>query len=413
MEPEAFPLTKYDDYPVHQAPYPFSYTPVTDYGWDEGYMFGALNPKTGCYLLTGFRITPNADVIGVHAGLNRNGITRTLRLSREWRRQFDTVVGPYRMDIIEPMKEIRLTLDDNPAKLKWDLRWFGVAPAHVSTHHFATQRGRRTTDQTRYNQTGRVEGYAEIDCERIEIGGDDWLGIRDHSWGLNEARPPFGGYNLAGYLPPPEIPAIRRALRFSVFFRTAEFSGYFHLHEDEEGRQVLMNDVLGTPFEGVFDFGWENRLELKSGRHQLVFAPGTRSMKSGEVTLEDINGGIWKLLFEVTAPPYVIVPVGYHLGSWRDGGNIHTYHGAGNPYMEWDEFDFSQQPTEHILYGDTEARKVFGVEHIGTLKVIDPRGNLHDGLHNTEIFLNGRYTPYGFEAPGGTRPHGLVGRGFL
>ena len=61
MSGEDYPLTKYDDFPVHQSPYPFSYTPSTDYSFDEGYMWGAVNPGAGLYLLTGFRITPNSD----------------------------------------------------------------------------------------------------------------------------------------------------------------------------------------------------------------------------------------------------------------------------------------------------------------------------------------------------------------
>jgi hypothetical protein len=413
MSSESYQLTKYDDFPVHQASYPFSYTPSTDLGWDEGYMFAAVNPKLGLYFMTGFRITPNVDTIGVHAGLNRKGLTRTLRLSREWRRNFDTIAGPYKVDFTEPMKEIHLTLGENPAGLKWDVRWIAVAPAHVSTHHLATQHGRRTTDQTRYNQVGRVEGWVEIDGGRIDMSGDDWLAIRDHSWGIYEGRPPFGGHVLAKYMPPPEIPAVRRAIRFSVFFRTEAFSGYFHLHEDENGRQVLMNDAFGTPFEGVIDFGWNNRLELKTATHKLVFAPGTRSMQSGDLEIEDMQGGRWKMSFLVTAPPYVIIPTGYHQGSWKDGGNIHTYHGPDNPYMEWDEFDFSNQPAEHTLYGETEPRRVYGVEHLGTIEITSPDGTIHRGNQHTEIFLNGKYTPYGFEAPVSNRPHGLVGRGIL
>ena len=132
----------------------------------------------------------------------------------------------------------------------------------------------------------------------------------------------------------------------------------------------------------------------------------------GRLDVEDVDGGKWTFDFEVTAPPYVIVPVGYHLGSWRDGGNIHTYHGPDDPYMEWDEFDFSRQPTPHTLYGETAPRTVYGVEHYGWVQVTDPQGSRHRGLQHTEVFLNGRYAPYGLEAPQ-VSGHGLVGRGIL
>src|SRR5678815_1574260 len=160
MSNEPYPLSKYDDLPIHQSPYPVSYQPNTDYSFDEGYMWGAVNPRLGLYLLTGFRITPNADVIGGHAGLNRAGVTRTLRFSREWRRRLDTVAGPYRVEFTRPMEEIRLVLEKNPSGLEWDLVWQARAPAHLSSHHLAVNRGRRTTDQSRYNQVGRVSGWA-------------------------------------------------------------------------------------------------------------------------------------------------------------------------------------------------------------------------------------------------------------
>ena len=80
--------------------------------------------------------------------------------------------------------------------------------------------------------------------------------------------------------------------------------------------------------------------------------------------------------------------------------------------MEWDEFDFSKQPAQHTLYGESEPRRVYGVEHYGTVEVRSPDGRTHRGRHHTEVFLNGRYAPYGFEAPT-VSGHGLVGRGIL
>ena len=43
-------LTPYDEFPVHQVPYPFSYVPSTDYNWDEGYWFGVFNPDEKVFM---------------------------------------------------------------------------------------------------------------------------------------------------------------------------------------------------------------------------------------------------------------------------------------------------------------------------------------------------------------------------
>jgi hypothetical protein len=111
---------------------------------------------------------------------------------------------------------------------------------------------------------------------------------------------------------------------------------------------------------------------------------------------------------EVKAPPHVLGTIGYHVGAWRDGGTIHTYHGA-SPAMEWDEFDFSVQPCKHTFQGNGETRTVFGVEHLATVRTTAPDGKVTHGRAQFEIFLNGRYSRYGFEAQSGHG--GLTGRG--
>ena len=76
---------------------------------------------------------------------------------------------------------------------------------------------------------------------------------------------------------------------------------------------------------------------------------------------------------------------------------------------EWDEFDFTDQPVQYTPYGQSKPRTAYGVEHVVRLELIDPQGQSHTGLGEIEVFLNGRYAPYGFEAqqPKG----GLTGRG--
>src|SRR4029453_3935221 len=73
IEHEQYPLSPYDEYPVHQSPYPISYVPATDYAWDEGYFYGVYSADAQVLMLTGMRINPNADVIGRHAGATVGG----------------------------------------------------------------------------------------------------------------------------------------------------------------------------------------------------------------------------------------------------------------------------------------------------------------------------------------------------
>ena len=395
--PASHELTPYDDYPVHQAPYPFSYVPSTDPSWDEGYYFGVFNADAGVFLLTGMRISPNTDMIGGHAAINLQGVQRGVRLSRTWRQHCHTEIGPLQFEFIEPFRKIRISMDENESGYSFDLNWLALGPAHLSSHQIAVTRGRRTTDQTRYNQVGRASGWIRVGQQEFEVNPECWFACRDHSWGLYEARPPLAVPQQ--WLPPSESIGPARALRFSIFFATSECSGHVHLHEDGDGNQVDMNDAFGIGFEGGIDRGWDQpRLRFIAARHELEFRKGTRSVTRGTVFLDDENDGCWQLQFDVPHPPHVLIQAGYHQGSWKDGGNIHTWHVGANPYLEWDEFDFSEQPAQHQLYGETEPKTVYGAEHVARIQLTAPDGNVQSGQAQIEVFVTGRYAPYGFEA---------------
>jgi hypothetical protein len=82
--------------------------------------------------------------------------------------------------------------------------------------------------------------------------------------------------------------------------------------------------------------------------------------------------------------------------------------------MEWDDFDFSQQPFDYTPYqpkqgnGATSAEvlaafglgsgtKVHGLEFLARTELIAPDGTRHRGQGHVENFIHGRYEPYGFE----------------
>lgn len=402
-------LTPYDEFPVHQAPHPFSYIPSTDYNWDDGYYYGVFSPEDGIFLATGARVNPNTDMIGGYALLNIRGKQTTLRFNRCWRRDFNVRIGPWRVELIEPLKTLRLVLEENDSGITFDVLWEGTSPAFLEEHHVASNRGRRSTDQTRYSQPGKATGVLGFRGQEWNITPDRWSAARDHSWGLYADRPPLSP--VASVLPPREVDhGPKRALRFWTCFRTDPFSGFFHLHEDAEGRQAKFNDVFGTPFGGTLFRGWDEEIALTAGRHEMQLVPGTRMLKSATVHLTDAKGGAWRLLFEVAAPPWVVQTMGYHPGSWKDGGTFFTYHGSEELAIEWDEFDFSHQPSPYTPYvvqgeaaksnfgeGVDEGQTVFGPEYLCKVTTYAPDGTVGTGAAQVEMFINGAFKPYGLE----------------
>jgi hypothetical protein len=402
-------LTPYDEFPVHQAPHPFSYIPSTDYSWDEGYWFSVFNADHKVFLGTYLRVNPNTDMIGGCAILNVAGYQVTLRFNRCWRQNFDLMVGPYKMTIEEPLKRIRLSLADNDSGLSFDILWEGTSPAFLEDHHIATNRGRRTTDQTRYSQPGKAKGWIKFRDKDWQVEPADWSGARDHSWGLYASRPPLSP--LPSLLPPPQDAGPKRAMRFWTCFRTPPFSGFFHLHETADGVQCKMNDVFGTPFGGRIFKGWDDEdIELVAGTHKMEFEPGTRILKKATFALIDVQGREWQQIFDIETPPWIVQPMGAFPGSWKDGGTFFTYHGSEELAIEFDEGDFSNQPFEYKPYGvsgsaaeegfntgTSQGSLVHGPEYLARVTTHAPDGTVSKGASQVELFINGPYRPYGFE----------------
>jgi hypothetical protein len=402
-------LTPYDEYPVHTTPYPVSYIPSTDYNWDEGFYYAVMSANEQVFCCTGFRINPNTDMIGGYALINIKGTQRTFRFSRCWRQDYNLRVGPFHVEVVEPLRRIRLVLQENESGISFDVVWEGASPPYLEEHHCAELRGRRTTDQSRYTQPGSARGALRLNGREWNVGSDDWVAVRDHSWGLYVERPPFAPDPK--WLPPRPPNPNARALRFWLVFKAGDLSGVYHMHEDAEGVQRKLDDVFGTPFGGALTFGWDGgTIELAAARHEMEFEAGSRLLRRARVILHDKDGREWIQELEAACRPWVIETMGYTPGSWKDGGSFHSYHGSEVLATDWDEFDFSQQPFEYTPYsaagkeepdsmrtGLSYRKKIQGVEYLVRIKTIAPDGRIFNGAGQLELFINGSYKPYGFE----------------
>lgn len=397
-------IGQYDEYPVHQHPYPFAQIPVTDYSWNEGYFFGLYNADEGVFFFSGMRVNPNTDMIGAYAGVGIRGRQYTARFSRPWRSLMDTRIGPLSYTFLEPLKTIRLALADNDSQLSFDFRWIGTGGVYEEPHHLAESRGRRVADLTRYYQSGTAEGFLQLGDERFDFTAGEWWGSRDHSWGIYLQRAPL--LPESKWLPPAEVTTgARRGLRWASWWGSAGNSGFFSVHESEEGEQVRMNDVFGTPLEGGIDLGnGREPIKIVHAKHEMTFHPGTRVLVDATWKLTDEHGDTWTQRYEVRPGGWNPATIGYRPGSWKDGGSMFTYHGVDNVVQEWDDFDFSAITYDHTMYDGTTLHDTHSFEYLVKVTTTAPDGAVTTGDGQAEVFMT-RYLPYGFgDDPSGEAP---------
>ena len=61
----------------------------------------------------------------------------------------DTAAGPLRVQIVEPLRKLRLTVDDNESGITADLEYTATIPAYLEPRHFLREQGRVLVDTER------------------------------------------------------------------------------------------------------------------------------------------------------------------------------------------------------------------------------------------------------------------------
>ena len=113
-------LNPFDDFPFHQALSPIDVPATSDSHFNDGYYFAFYRP--GLHVFMGLRLHPNSNVMDGYAGAVVAAEQRDVRFSRALRpRTNDLAVGPFRLEIVEPMNVQRVRLDDPELGLAFDV----------------------------------------------------------------------------------------------------------------------------------------------------------------------------------------------------------------------------------------------------------------------------------------------------
>ncbi|MDH3753857.1 MAG: hypothetical protein OEU32_08285 [Acidimicrobiia bacterium] len=350
-------ISSWDDYPVHQAAEYVAHPATSDRNFYDRYYFNMHGSDGQVFAIFGLGQYPNLGVTDAFVAVGDVERHRVVRASRPIGDRADTAVGPIRVEIIEPLRSLRVLCEDNDHGVAMDVRWEAAIPAFEEPRQYLRSEGRVVFDTQRFAQVGRWAGSLTYGDTTVDVTPDRWMGTRDRSWGVR----PVGER---------EPDAIRQGVNvmsgmWNYFpMQFDDHAIFYMLNETDTGIRQLEEAVRvwSDPARG---HEWLGRPE-----HEHRFVSGTRLLAGS--TLRMPEAGI-----EIECTPllanYVAIGTGYGADDdWRHG----MYHGP-----------------ELVVQGRDFA--VDEIKGLGQYVLVDHVGRFsYDGLVGHGLYEHGFWGPF-------------------
>jgi hypothetical protein len=353
-------LTQADEWPRHQVARTFDSVASDSPHWSDGYYFTASDEAGTASLYTAVRLYANNDVMDGYACVGIDGRQHNLRWSRRLRPAIDDLaVGPLRVDVLAPLEQLRTTCAPNDHGIAYDLTWTGLHEPYLEAYAERWAAGRLTAQRCNYDQCCDVTGWLEVDGRRLEVT-PDWVGVRDHSWGLGRT----GGPRSPSAAPlPPGAGERSFAVRQWVMVRFPERVVFWQLHQADDGTfSMFESRVLPRGGSGeAWSYAAPEELDLR-------LVPGHRRLREGTVTLRSPDGRAERFRFTVVGTPVYLQGGGYWQG-FDDGLGRGVY--RGEDHGEGEVWDVSSPAQVHDPRGLFRARPDAWAEHFAVVENLD------------------------------------------
>lgn len=320
-------LVGFDEYPLHQVTASFAGVAGSDPSWNDGHYVCATDQSGAVSLTSNLRLYSNNDVMDGFVCLRHDGRQHNIRLSRRLRPSVDDLrIGPLRIEIVEPMKALRLVLDENTYGIALDIVCRGATLPYEGPPEVTRHDGRLISERMTYELTGKCEGWVDVGGERIDLRPDSASFFRNHSWGFQAGR---GGPKLYAA---PARDARRRSpgVRQWVLFDMPDHGGFYFI--DPSGRRASGKGALMRA---------DRIVPVREVDTDLQFHEGGRRLRSGTFRLVDDEGG--ERTYHVTDLGWVYCQGGGYFGGFDDGLGQGVY--RGDFHEEGEVWDVSH-PTE-------------------------------------------------------------------
>lgn len=354
-----------DEYPVHQAPLYMRHPVSSDRNFYDRCIFQAHDRTGDIVLITGLGVYPNLGVIDAYATVRRGDRQVAVRMSHALGDdRMEQRVGPYRIEVLEPLRQVRLVCDADEHGVAFDLTFTAAFPPIDEPQHVARQADTILLEAKRFAQVGGWDGELRVEGESYLVTSDRWVATRDRSWGIRPSgeAPPAG--RIAAESPTEGFWWTWVPLRFD------DFALMVIAQEDADGHRILNHAVRVWPDGGVEQLGWpEFDVRYRSGsRHADGAAIHVVTRERKPLTL-DVD--------TLTSIP-LNVGCGY-------GGDPDWNHGLwkGRDWIDSSVYDLNDPavagripftPVDHVARATFDGQEGWGIFEHGSFGRHDPSG---------------------------------------
>ncbi|HEY3444879.1 MAG TPA: hypothetical protein VGK67_00890 [Myxococcales bacterium] len=303
-------LSNFDDYPIHQTSEPVAHPAPTDRNFYDRYWFNGI-AEDGLYLGATMGLYPNRQVMDAGFSVLVGKQQHCLHVSRRAPgERSDLRVGPVSLEVVKPMREIRLRVAGNETGVECDLVFRARTAPHEEPRSRFHQDNRLIMDTSRFAQYGRWEGWVKAAGERIEVKPEKVLGARDRSWGVRPVGEPERGATPQGE---PGIYWIWGALHFD------DSCIHYETLEDHDGRAGMLHAAIlpAYPTPEVIP-AVESGAQPCRASHMIAWKSGTRWPASAQLKLAMPDGKEQTLILEPISR-FHLKGIGYQHPQWGLG----------------------------------------------------------------------------------------------
>lgn len=368
-------ISSFDDYMIHQNSEPVNQPGPSDRNFYDRYWFTGFDAEGDFAFEVGFGLYPNRQVMDGHFSISTEGHQHSFHASRRApQERSESNIGPLSIEVVEPMRAIRVRVTANDTGIECDLLFRSCTVATQEPKSTMREGSRIIMDTTRFTQFGSWEGHWVVNGVRRNVTANETMGIRDRSWGVRPVGEPEAG--APGLLT--SEPGVYWTWS-PVFFD--DFCTQFGTFEDHDGNATQLGGARVPRYRDQSEMPLNEEpghRELVTGKHKIAFHPGTRLAQRAELDLSFEGGEHLEIQLEPMCR-FHMLGIGYQHPDW------------GHAFWKGEEvFEAESWKLDDL--------DLLDYKHIHTHQICRARLGDQVGTGVLETVIFGRHDPSGFKS---------------